>query len=431
MHRGRPPSSKTLVDRQLGRNIIHPILPANDFIVPNHSGDHSAGRVDSTPVDDLDLVNKKYVDDNNNTAGNEGEIQFNASNEHGADSGLVWDNTGKRLGIGTNNPGVDLHIKQSGTPSIIIEDTSSNKQLAIAVSNDNVSFATLTDDEVLWATGGQVRMKINSGLAGDIDIQTGELNLITEGINIKNDDKKLTFGDNADCSIYFDGTHLIVDTQEVGTGDLVLLTGQLGIGDTTPAYMLDILAGSETYASYWKQPKAAMLLGFENTTAVSTSNTSGFEYRLKTSTATRTAARMTAGFSTTTDASRTSELKFWTNNGGSFINPITFKGDSLNCRKLDVSEGVSLNIVAKTANYTATTSDHTITCGAGNQTFTVTLPPVLGLAGLILNIKNVGTGTITVDGDGAETIDGAATAILSSQYDAITIQCNGVTWWII
>lgn len=61
MPRGRPPSAKTLVDRQLGRNIIHPVLPADDFIVPNHSGDHSAGTT-GTPVNELDMVNKAYVD---------------------------------------------------------------------------------------------------------------------------------------------------------------------------------------------------------------------------------------------------------------------------------------------------------------------------------------------------------------------------------
>lgn len=63
MHRGRPPSAKTLVDRQLGRNVIHPVLPAGEsYIIPNHSGDHSAGRVDRTPVNELDMVNKEYVD---------------------------------------------------------------------------------------------------------------------------------------------------------------------------------------------------------------------------------------------------------------------------------------------------------------------------------------------------------------------------------
>ena len=39
MPKGRPPSTKTLVDRQLGRNIKNPILPAGDgFVVPNYSG---------------------------------------------------------------------------------------------------------------------------------------------------------------------------------------------------------------------------------------------------------------------------------------------------------------------------------------------------------------------------------------------------------
>ncbi len=62
--RGRPPSAKTLVDRQLGRNVEHPVIPAGEgFIIPNHSGDLSPGRVDSTPVNNLDPVNKKYVDD--------------------------------------------------------------------------------------------------------------------------------------------------------------------------------------------------------------------------------------------------------------------------------------------------------------------------------------------------------------------------------
>lgn len=64
MPRGRPPSARTLVDRQLGRNIPRPMIPAEDtFVVPNHSGDHSAGTT-GTPNADLDIANKKYVDDN-------------------------------------------------------------------------------------------------------------------------------------------------------------------------------------------------------------------------------------------------------------------------------------------------------------------------------------------------------------------------------
>jgi len=88
-------------------------------------------------------------------------------------------------------------------------------------------------------------------------------------------------------------------------------------------------------------------------------------------------------------------------------------------------------IVSKTGTYTATPSDHTILCGAGNETFTVTLPLATGVSGIIYNIKNLGTGTITVDGDGGETIDGSITAVISTQYASITLHCDGSNWHII
>ena len=71
-----------------------------------------------------------------------------------------------------------------------------------------------------------------------------------------------------------------------------------------------------------------------------------------------------------------------------------------------------------------------ITCGAGNETFTISLPAVSD--GEVLIIKNVGTGVITVDADavGSTTIDGSTTATLN-QYDAIQIACDASEYWII
>ncbi len=91
---------------------------------------------------------------------------------------------------------------------------------------------------------------------------------------------------------------------------------------------------------------------------------------------------------------------------------------------------ISAAIVSKTGAYTATSSDHTILCGAGNETFTVTLPAASGVSGIIYNIKNLGTGTITVDGNASETIDGS-TAVISTQFASITIHCDGSNWHII
>ncbi|KKN03166.1 hypothetical protein LCGC14_1110410 [marine sediment metagenome] len=101
-------------------------------------------------------------------------------------------------------------------------------------------------------------------------------------------------------------------------------------------------------------------------------------------------------------------------------------------RQLSLGEkGFRVNIAAKTAAYTISVTDDVILCGAGNQTFTVTLPAASGATGKVYHIKNVGTGTITVDGNGSETIDGGITAILTVQYESITILSEGSEWFIL
>jgi len=74
---------------------------------------------------------------------------------------------------------------------------------------------------------------------------------------------------------------------------------------------------------------------------------------------------------------------------------------------------------------------YTVLCGPANETFTVTLPAAASSTGRIYNVKNIGTGTITIDGNGSETIDGATTYPISTQYQNVTIQCNGTAWFIL
>jgi hypothetical protein len=91
--------------------------------------------------------------------------------------------------------------------------------------------------------------------------------------------------------------------------------------------------------------------------------------------------------------------------------------------------GMKQAYVTKTGAYTATNDDYVIDCTSG--TFTVTLPASSGRTGRILIIKNSGAGTITVDGNGAETIDGAATYSLAVQYATVQIMSDGTNWKII
>ena len=58
---GRPPGIKKLLG--LGQPVIPQGQPEETLTLPNLSGDHSAGRVNTTPTTDLEIANKKYVDD--------------------------------------------------------------------------------------------------------------------------------------------------------------------------------------------------------------------------------------------------------------------------------------------------------------------------------------------------------------------------------
>jgi hypothetical protein len=86
-------------------------------------------------------------------------------------------------------------------------------------------------------------------------------------------------------------------------------------------------------------------------------------------------------------------------------------------------------ITSVSAAYSILVTDYTVECTA--NTFTVTLPTAVGVAGKLFNIKNSGTGVVTVATTSSQTIDGGLTAVLSTQYESITIQSTGSNWIII
>jgi hypothetical protein len=81
---------------------------------------------------------------------------------------------------------------------------------------------------------------------------------------------------------------------------------------------------------------------------------------------------------------------------------------------------------------TTTTLDatyYTVLCSA---TLTVNLPAAASSSGQVYNIKNIGSGTtITIDPNASETIDGATTYTLTTQYESVSIQCDGSNWFIL
>ena len=101
-----------------------------------------------------------------------------------------------------------------------------------------------------------------------------------------------------------------------------------------------------------------------------------------------------------------------------------------------IQDGVGLKLngviapsyTAKSANFTATSLTSTIDC---TNTITITLPTAVGQTGRIHIIKNSGTGVITIATTSSQTIDGAATQSLLTQYSKITVQSTGANWIVI
>lgn len=90
--------------------------------------------------------------------------------------------------------------------------------------------------------------------------------------------------------------------------------------------------------------------------------------------------------------------------------------------------GLTLNYVAKTNTYGIQTTDYMIDCTA--NTFTVTLPTAVGYAGQVYEIKNSGTGVITVNTTSSQTIDGSLTEVIANQYGILKVMSNGANWMI-
>jgi hypothetical protein len=74
----------------------------------------------------------------------------------------------------------------------------------------------------------------------------------------------------------------------------------------------------------------------------------------------------------------------------------------------------------------------TVLADASGGPVTVSLPAA-GSSGLDVSVKKVDASgnAVTVDGDGAETVDGAATLALSSQYESVRLADGLTGWWIL
>ena len=86
-----------------------------------------------------------------------------------------------------------------------------------------------------------------------------------------------------------------------------------------------------------------------------------------------------------------------------------------------------------TASETVRESDAFLTVDATSGNVTLTLPKAERMKGRLLWVKKTDSSanTVTLDGDGTETLDGATTQVISTQYVCLTVLSDGTVWWIV
>jgi len=131
-------------------------------------------------------------------------------------------------------------------------------------------------------------------------------------------------------------------------------TGNVGIGTASASEKLHVSNGqlkveaedTAIRAGEFIQDKSGdtVLVGLQNTASASTNNEAGFQLRLETTSQTRDAGRIVASFTSTTDSSRTSALKFSTNNDGGFGERMRIVGDRFALNRTSVGSGNVLRV---------------------------------------------------------------------------------------
>lgn len=98
-----------------------------------------------------------------------------------------------------------------------------------------------------------------------------------------------------------------------------------------------------------------------------------------------------------------------------------------------IGEGLYVNVRSVSASGNVASNDYAILVNASGGAVTMTLPAAASSTGQVVNVKktDASANSVTLDGNGAETIDGAATLAWTTQYQSYTIICNGTGWSII
>ena len=209
-------------------------IPTNltgSFNLPNHSGDNSAGMVRSTPVNDTDLVNKKYVDDAIAVEDIWDRTGTTITQKIANDIVLVQTETdttsessGFIVGSKTSNKmALSLGINLAGTYTYIqsTQWAQAYSDLALNPSGGNVGIGTTTPGDKLYVNEGGITLGNNGTAYFEVNMPGAS---------------EATRRGSLQLNSFAGGTKVYL----TAAGDSYLNGGNVGIGTTSPTRSLDV-----------------------------------------------------------------------------------------------------------------------------------------------------------------------------------------------
>jgi hypothetical protein len=332
---------------------------------------------------------------------------------------LFVDTTNNRVGIGTAFPDHPLTIQTAGTGlGVRIIGYQGDNFLHL---NNTLSTGNRTYQILAGITGiGYNGLSIYDSVAAQTRFVIDNSGNVGLGLNAPTE------------RLHVSGNGIITGNLTVDTNTLFVdaTNNRVGIGTVSPTYTLTTVVPSSTNADIF----LAGMTGVSNGFTVQRVS-SNFVYTFLDGNVgigiTPTEKLHVSGNATITGNLTVDSSTFFVDATANEVGIGTSSPNS----SLQVVGSVSKSISdVKTANYTATATDHTILCSAAGGGFTITLPAASGITGRIYVIKKTnassGVNSVTVDGNGAETIDGSASINLACR-SSVTLQCDGSNWHIL
>ncbi len=336
----------------------------------------------------------EYLEASYNAGFSRGQLStFNSSQP------LILQQTGGNVGIGTISPGSRLQVEGQISSSV----TGAAAPGFTFTGDLNTGLFETIPDELGLATNGVDRLHITSGGSVGIGTTSPTKKLEVAG-SIKVGTNDTVFSSNISSNSPL-SLQAPTGTTRMHIDDV---TGNVGIGTASPTTALEV-AGQISASSALPTAPAYSFAGDLNTGIY--------------------------GFSDFLFFSTGGTQQGYITPSGQFvmqsraqIGTTTAFGDP---STLYVQGSIATAITTVVGPTTLTSSNSVVLVNTAATT--ITLPGAVFVPGRQYTIKKISAaaGIVTVDGNGAETIDGAATHSLTVQYEYVTIVSNGTSWFVV